>query len=192
MSSTKSITRNISQLFDLTYLLKFLLFFAFVYGFNLAFFSITSPYGDYYNAFLDTNLNYINWLKATILFGSNQISQLIGIDSYIPNSYSLKAVGGTRLLIGEACLGLGVMSFWIAYILADGSSWKRKLLWCIGGLLSIWLINCLRVAFMLLAFEKDWKLVITTDYHTAFNVIAYGFVFLQIYIYNRSAAKAES
>ena len=190
MSTIKLSQQKVFQYFDTAYLLKFILLFALLYGFNMAFFSITTPYGNYYSPFLDHYLNYINWLKASLIHTSNQMCHLIGINSYMPNSSALQDVGSTRLMVGESCLGLGVSSFWVAYILADGSSWKRKALWCLGGLASIWLINCLRITFMLLAYVQHWELIITSDYHTSFNVLAYGLVFLQIYLYNRSAGKA--
>ena len=187
MFTTKLSPRNLLQYFDIAYLLKFLLLFGGIYFFNLAYFGLTSPYGSYHMPFLENNLNYVSWLKTSILYTSNEISHLIGIDSYVRDFQTLKTVNGTGLGIAEACLGFGVLSFWMAYIIADNNNWKRKLLWCLGGMITIWLINCMRVAFMLLAIEKNWELVITSDYHTAFNVIAYAFVFLQIFIYNKFA-----
>ena len=188
-TGTKALTRNISQYVDLRYLLKFILLFLGLYFFNLAFLSIITPYGNYYSSFLDQNLNFIAWLRVSIITIANEMTQLMGINSFSPSSYRLNAVNGTSLIVGDSCLGLGVMSFWTAFVIADKNQWKPKFLWCVGGLLAIWLINCLRVAFMLLAFEKDWKLVITTDYHTSFNVIAYGFVLLLIWLYYRFAVK---
>ncbi|MGZ8561548.1 MAG: hypothetical protein ACXWV3_08150, partial [Flavisolibacter sp.] len=172
----KTLSRNISQYIDLKYLLKFLILFLLLYFFNMAFLSLSTPYGNYHSSFLENNLNYIAWLRMSIIALANEMTQLMGIDSFSPSSYRLNAVNGTSMIVGDSCLGLGVMSFWMAFVIADKNQWKIKLLWCLGGLVAIWLINCLRVAFMLLAFEKDWKLVITTDYHTSFNVIAYGFV----------------
>lgn len=186
MLTAKIRLHKLNEYVDLKYLLKFFLLITAFYYFNIIFFSLTTPYGNYYFPFLEQHLNYIAWLRSAILFLSNEISRLIGIQSFVPNSFTLASVGGTRLIVGEPCLGLGVLSFWAGFVIADDSSFRRKLRWCFGGFLIIYLINCARVAFMLKAFEENWTFVTKSDYHTAFNVFAYAFVFLLIFLYNRS------
>jgi exosortase/archaeosortase family protein len=83
------------------------------------------------------------------------------------------------------------MSFWMAFILADNSRLKKKISWCLTGLAAIWFINCLRVAIILMAFEKDWKALTNLDQHTLFNVVAYLLIFFMIFLYHRSDKKEQ-
>ncbi len=184
MQTIKTFHRQLSVYFDVAYLLRFVLLFISIYAFNLMYVGLVLPV-NLYSPFLDHYLNYIDGLRNTILFTSNQIAHAFGISSHIQHQFSLKVDHGTNLIVGDACLGLGVMSFWTAFIVADTTSLKRKLAWCLGGLGLIWIINCIRVAFILLAYEKNWKAVITMDHHTAFNILSYVLIFILILLYDR-------
>lgn len=184
MQTIKAVHRQLSLYFDISYLIKFLLLFGTIYCFNLAYIGLVLPQ-NMYSPFLDHYLNYIDGLRNTILYVSNILAHLFGISSHVQNNFSLKVDQGTNLIVGDSCLGLGVMSFWIAFIVADRSTFKRKLVWCLGGLGIIWLINCLRVAFILLAYENNWKAIISIDHHTAFNIFSYLLILVMMYFYER-------
>jgi exosortase/archaeosortase family protein len=78
------------------------------------------------------------------------------------------------------------MSFWIAYVIADNkNTWQKKLYWCVAGIFFIWVINCCRVSLLLLALQNNWAVVTGVDQHAMFNIVAYSFVFLMIWLYSR-------
>lgn len=84
-----------------------------------------------------------------------------------------------------SCLGYGVTSFWLAFVFANTGSWKKKLLWMLGGALALLVINILRLAFVALASHKGWAYPLGWDHHTWFNIAAYGMIFLMIFFYDR-------
>lgn len=182
---------DISRYFDLAYFLRFALILGVLYFFNHFYLSIISPYGGYYSPFLDHYLNYPGWIRASILFVSNGLGHLMGLDTYIATSYTLRVANGTHVTVGDECLGLGVMSFWLAFILAHMGNWKKMLIWSIAGLLSIFIINCLRAALLLLALEHNWSVIINMDHHTMFNLAAYAIIIFFIFLYNKADLKSE-
>lgn len=173
---------------DLAYLKKFLLIFGILYGFNYLFIALITP-KSFYWPFLDQYLNYISWLTIALLHTSNWVAQILGLNSFVPDDIHLQVVNGTNVYVGIPCLGLGVMIFWIAFIMSAGEGWRKKILWCVGGLTVIWLINSIRVAFILMAYQNKWNSITTMDHHTAFNVLAYAFIFVLIWLFYRKDEK---
>ena len=88
-----------------------------------------------------------------------------------------------------ACLGMGLMSFWLSFVIADRASVKRKAIWCVTGVSAIWFINCCRVALLLMAFENNWKVNEYANHHTIFNIVAYALLLILIYFYMKSGKK---
>ena len=83
------------------------------------------------------------------------------------------------------CLGYGVMSFWIAFVVANKGTSIKKLKWLLGGLFLICLINVIRISLLLLAINFHW-LTPYFNHHTWFNIIAYLIIFILIYFYDKS------
>ena len=173
---------------DLSYLKKFLLIFISLYGFNLLFTALVTP-KNIYVPFLDHNLNYISGLTIGLLYSSDIVAEIMGMNTYVASAETLRVVNGTYVIVGTPCLGLGVMIFWTAFILAAGEGWKKKLTWCLGGLAAICFINSIRIAFILMAYENKWQMVTSLDHHTAFNVLAYVLIFFMIYLFYRRDKK---
>jgi exosortase/archaeosortase family protein len=166
---------------DLHYLKNFLLLFFSLYVFNYVYTGLLAP-DNMYSPFLDHYLNYVNWLRSALLFCSNILTQMLGMHTMVVDEKSLHVLGGRSVIVGIPCLGLGVMIFWISFILSAAPGWKTKTVWCLTGLAAIWVINIFRVAFILIATQKSWNIV-HIDHHTAFNVIAYLMVFFLIFLF---------
>src|SRR5690606_17334987 len=95
---------------------------------------------------------------------------------------ALLTVGRGSIILAYNCLGLGVMSFLIAFVLTYPKPWKSKLLFLIPGLVFIQVLNIAR--FVLLALywrqlDKKWNL----DHHTIFNIVVYLFIFIILYLW---------
>ncbi len=84
-----------------------------------------------------------------------------------------------------SCIGYGITSFWLAFVFANKGSWKKKLLWMTGGALVLWIINVVRISLVLLANSKQWAIPLGWDHHTWFNIVAYGFIFLMMWVYDK-------
>ncbi len=101
-------------------------------------------------------------------------------------------VNGKGISIVYSCLGFGVMSFWTAFALAAEGTKKSRLIWLFAGLVSLWLLNVLRITLVLIAANKGWRFPFGWDHHTWFNIIAYAFIFVLIYFHEKPVQRATS
>lgn len=170
------------------YLAKFLVAFCLLYFGTEAFIGLAAP-GGFYISFFDHYLNYIAWLRASILIGAKTLLAVFGYEAYRPDKFLLKLANGEGVRMVYACIGYGIMSFWIAFVFANKGRWQKKAKWISGGLLSIWLINVIRVSVLLLANSKNKRMPLGIDHHTWFNIAAYLLIFVLIYFYDRSSFK---
>lgn len=170
----------LSNFLDVSYFVKFSAIFLILYLFNQLYVGLLIP-GGFYSPFLKEYLNYPSWIIHAVLFFSNGITHLTGIHSYI-STISLKVDRGSTVNIYWPCIGLQIMSFWTAFVMADYSRWRNKLRWWIAGISGIIIINSFRIALLLIAMEKEWE-VDNIDHHTMFTWAAYVFITLLTYIY---------
>jgi exosortase/archaeosortase family protein len=164
------------------FIVKFLVFFLGLHYANELFIGITAP-GGLYISFFDHNLNYVAWLRQSILWGAKMVSGIFGYDAYIDGPFHLRASSGPGVQMVYSCLGLGIMSFWAGFVLAHAIPWKKKLGWTLLGLVMIWIINCLRVSVILAASVNRWNANKYLDHHDMFNIFAYIIVFILIIIF---------
>jgi exosortase/archaeosortase family protein len=178
----------IKNYFNFTYFFKLvgltLLLNYFAIGFN----ALVSPEGSIYNAFLDQNWNFIQLIRYVIMEVSNMIAHLFKTNSYISGPQMMKIGSAIEVEIWFPCLGLGVISFWIAFIVTNTGGWQSKLLWCIGGSLGITIINCWRIGLLLISLDKHWQQQTSMDHHDMFNIAAYVLVGLLMYSYSEGKA----
>ncbi|MCQ6956482.1 exosortase/archaeosortase family protein [Mucilaginibacter aquariorum] len=173
-----------AKYFDIAWFIKFILIVLVLYYFSIAYNGIVSPEGRFYSPFLNHYLNYISWIRVSILYVSKFIALAFGTHSYIANAQLIKLTNGTEVEIWLPCLGLGITSCWIAFVVTHKVAWQKKILWCIAGSLAIWFINCCRIALLLVALNNNWKESGAIDHHDIFNAIAYTFIFILMYLYS--------
>ncbi|MCW3090887.1 MAG: hypothetical protein JWP81_1956 [Ferruginibacter sp.] len=170
------------------YLLKFIgVFCVFYYG-TIGFIGLVAP-GGHYAPFIDHHLNYVSWLRSSLLYGTKGFVSIAGFETYVRNVYNLEVLNGNGVHVGYDCLGYGLLSFWAAFIMANPGTFAKKLLWVLGGFLAIWIVNVLRISLVLIAINKNWALPLGLDHHSWFNIAAYSCIFTGIYFYDRSAKK---
>lgn len=172
------------------YLLKFFASFCILYFGTLAFIGLASK-GGYYLPFLDHYLNYISWLRYSLLYGVKILATVQGLELFNKNIYSIGIKNGSGLHIVYSCLGYGIMSFWAAFIIANTGKWKRKSKWMLTGFLLIWCINVLRLFLLLMSNNNKWKIPLNIDHHSLFNLTAYGCIFLLIFFFDRSGKRIK-
>jgi exosortase/archaeosortase family protein len=168
----------------LIFIIKFLVLFLGLHFANEAYIGITAP-GGLHVPFLEEHLNYVAWIRHSILAGSEIISDAMGYEAYIDGPFHLRSVAGPGVQMVYSCIGLGIMSFWAAFVLAHSIGWKKKLLWTLLGLIIIWIINCFRVAIILVFTVNRWNMNKYMDHHDFFNLVAYFFIFILIVIFIR-------
>ncbi len=180
----KSVARDVFKYFDFRYFSRFLLTLLALYGTNLFFIGLMIP-GGLYSEFFVAHTNYIGWITTGLLQVSNGMLHLIGYDSYVSEIKILGIENGHRVIMQYQCVGLGLMSFWTAFVIAHKAGWKTKAAWVAGGLGAICLINSFRVAILLVALNDRWPGVKTVDHHELFNYIAYALIATMMYLYYR-------
>lgn len=163
----------------LRFSLSFLSFFLIFYYFNILFFGFTTP-GGHYISFLAEHLNYIAALRQILLDCSVTILKWLGYAA-IDNNYELLVAGKGTLAIIYSCLGLGLISFFSAFVLAYPSPLRPKLIFLISGILIIEFLNVVR--FVLLAIFWSKKANRIVDHHTIFNILLYIIIALSLYIW---------
>lgn len=175
----------------LQYLFKFVGAFCLLYFGTKAFIGLTIP-GGYYFPFLQNHLDYISLLRKSLLLGTRNFLSFFGYHCNIEKVFYLRMLMGKSVHIVYSCLGYGIISFWIAFIFANHGSFTRKCIWIVGGIITIWGINVLRIAMLLLAINNKWNLFFGLNHHTWFNIITYIFIFIGIYFYDRSNKNYQS
>jgi len=171
--------------FIATFLILFLMF----YYFNILFFGLTSP-GSHYNSFLANHLNYIDWLRWVLLRSSVKILSFFSYTA-IYNKYELLVAGRGVIRLVYSCLGLGVMSFFTAFVIAYPKSLKHKLIFLICGLLSIQFLNVIRFVILALFWDKRKSQIV--DHHTLFNIFIYIAIIVSLYFWTKpSKTKANA
>lgn len=164
--------------FTIIFLILFFLF----YYFNICFFGLTSE-GSHYNAFLANHVNYIDWLRWLLLQCSAKILTGFGY-TVITSKYQLLVVGNGAIRLVYTCLGLGIMSFFAAFVLAYPKPWKPKLIFLFAGLLTIQFLNVIRFVLLALFWNRRSQQII--DHHTIFNIIIYIIIVISLYLWVRS------
>ena len=159
--------------------LKFIVLFLIFYYFHIFFLGLTSP-GNHYNTFLALHLNYIQGIRGLLLSGSAQVLSWFGFD-VIYNNIDLLVAGKGAIRLAYDCLGLGVISFFSAFVIAYPQKLSHKLLFLVVGILGIQLLNITR--FVLLALFWNRKANQIIDHHTIFNIILYILIMIGIYFW---------
>ncbi len=166
------------------FIVKFLSLFLIFYYFNLFFISITARRSNAFTLFLKLHLDYIDWLRFSVLKVSEIVCGLIGIKCHMQGDFIISLnskLGGLRMVY--RCIGYGIMSFWAAFIIANNIRLINKIAWTVTGWIIIWIINCFRVVILLFAIQNRWPISRFLDHHTLFNIFSYCLIFLLIYIF---------
>ncbi len=172
----------------LWFLTKFLLTFCILYYGTIAFIGIAAPGGIYWK-FADRWLDYVSGLRWFLLHCSAFVLKMAGFNTYLKDIYTIKMEEGLGVHVGYDCIGYGVMSSWIAFIIANQLLPARKIKWIAGGLLLIFFINVARICLMLIAVNRHWRALWGLDNHTWFNVAAYTAIFAMMWFFDRSQKK---
>ncbi|MDB4919653.1 exosortase Y [Mucilaginibacter sp.] len=161
------------------FVLTFIVLFVAFYYFHIFYFGVTSP-GNHYSAFLAEHLNYIKGLRWLLLKSSVQVLNWFGFVA-ITSDYELMVPGHTILQLVYSCLGLGVISFFSAFVLAYPAKCKSKLIFLIGGILGIEVLNVMRFVLLSLYWSSNKNRVI--DHHIIFNIIIYLIIAITLYFW---------
>ncbi len=164
------------------------LYFIFSQG-NLFMNSVTSVSGRFYNAYITEHFNYIQWIKSSLIILGSWIIKLFGFYA-VYNESDVMVVDGPYLRINYSCVGLGVMSFFTAFVIAFPAKLKAKIKLFIIGTIMIYVLNVLRISGLgiLLGFFKSQRNNFTY-HHEVFNIIVYLCIFALLYFWIKKNTK---
>jgi exosortase/archaeosortase family protein len=172
----------------LIYLLKFATIFCLCYFGTLAVIGIAAP-GGYYSPFIAKYLDYVSWIKYSLIEATGFILSLFHIPTKTEPGFLIRFVGGRGVFIAMDCVGYGVYSFWIAFVAANNGRFLKKTAWIVFGVLALWFINVIRITLFLTSLNKGWPMPLGLDHHTWFNIFAYLLIFIMIWFYDKSFRK---
>lgn len=156
---------------------------------NLFMNSVTSPGGRFYNAFFTEHFNYIQWIRSALILPGTWLIKLFGFYT-VHNEMDILVVNGPLLRVNYSCIGLGVMSFFSAFVIAFPAKLKSKFRLFIIGTIMIYLLNVGRIAGLgiLLGFFQSQRDNFTY-HHEVFNVIVYACIFALLYFWIKKNTK---
>lgn len=163
----------------LRFALVFVVLFMGLYYFNIVFLGITSP-GGYYSPFLADHLNYIKALRDLLIWCSATVLRSLDF-TVIHNDYTLLVAGRGMINLAYSCLGLGLMSFFSAFIIAFPKPLKAKVIFLIIGLITIQLLNIIRFVLLALFWNKQEQQIV--DHHAIFNALIYILISISLYFW---------
>lgn len=163
-------------------LLRFLVFAALLFiAWFLAYELWLHPSGVLDNALIDNLIDLSGALLTGIGYtlipepaNAEQI-RTIGID------------GGSLLWIGDPCNGLSLFAVFGIFMLTYPGPWKHKAWFIPLGMLTIHLINTLRIVALCIIVSIDYELL-TFNHDYTFYVVVYGWVFLLWWIWTKRFA----
>lgn len=171
---------------SLRFLISFCLIFCVLYGFNLFYIGITTP-GGIYCSFLDQHFNYIKAWRYLCISTTAKVLASTGYIVYTTGT-TLKVEGYAGFRLVYSCLGYGIMSFFVAFVLAFPKTIYSRVIFLIIGLLVIQLLNTLR--FILIAlFYKPKAILGFADHHDIFNYSLYTILLAMIYLWLNPKAR---
>ena len=170
---------------------KFLLVFCICYLGTLAVIGMATP-GGYYSPFVEDHLDFVSFIMGSLIEGSKFLLSFFGFHTYRAPFFVIRVVNGSGVQIAYDCVGYGVMSFWIAFVLASVTTFRKKIVWLITGLLLVWIINVCRISLVLVANYRHWSSPIGLDHHTLFNIVAYIAIFIMIYFFSKNSVKEST
>ena len=166
------------------FLIKFIAAFCLLYLGTKAVIGLTVP-GGYYSAFISRYFDFPSWLRYSLLYGSHLLVAIFGFNTYLPDGYHIRMVNGHGVRLVYACLGYGLLSFWLAFVFAGKEHVVSKLKWMAGGCAIIWLINVIRISLILIVTNSNWHFNIPVYQHTIYNVMVYACIFLMAWLFKK-------
>ena len=173
----------------LFYCIRFLGIYCILYYGSKAVIGLSVPEGGYYSPIVQQYFDYPSLLRKGILHVSGYVLDFFGYPSEIQAPYKVRLINGRGVKIVYSCLGLGLFSFWIAFVLANAANIKRKITYILLGMFAIFFVNVTRVVLMVIVANRKASLLEGTYNHTLFNIIAYSLIFLMIFFYDRLEGK---
>lgn len=160
------------------FLIKTILLFLSINYFFIAYTGLTVSGGKFFSPFFAEHADFIGAFRRFLLWGGVQFANLIGYPSGYTD-YTMFIDGGLRVRMVYSCMGIGVMSAYVALILAWPARWWNRLISLCIGLAVIILINMVRIGALAILFSiGHHQLFRFINHHDVFNIVVVVMIFL--------------
>ena len=146
-----------------------------------------------YSLLLKPNGALDHWVIDQVIAWATAILRILGY-RLIPEPANVEQIrtigveGGHLLWIGDPCNGVGLFAVFSLFIIAYPGPWRHKLWFIPLGVITIHLINAIRVAALCIVVTIDYELL-NFNHDYTFYVVVYGWVFLLWYIWVQRFAR---
>ncbi|RFZ90951.1 hypothetical protein D0C36_18570 [Mucilaginibacter conchicola] len=165
----------------LIFIAKLFLIYFLLHEANRFMFSATTPGGRFYNDFIAAHLNYVQGLRNLLIIPSTWIIKAFGFITYY-NATEIMVIDGPILSINFDCLGLYIMSFLVAFAIAFPAHWKSKCKILAITILSVYVLNVIRISALGVLLKAYPAQQAYFDYHhEAFSIAVYVVIFFILY-----------
>ena len=139
-----------------------------------------------YEFYIKIHTSFDEVVINNLVFLTKKFLHFLGykLTSYSDAAYSsvVQIVDSLGITVGTPCDGIVLLALFTVFIIAFPGSWKHKLWFLPAGLISIHLINVLRIAALAIIVDINpaW-LDFNHDY--TFTILVYAYVFFLWYIW---------
>ncbi len=172
----------------LFFIVKIIGIYLLLYYGTIAMIGIAAP-GGLHSTFVEQYLDYVSWIKRSLIATTGWLVGMFGYETIVEPGFLIRVTGKRGVIVAMDCVGYGVYSFWIAYVVANSMAIGRKIAWIVGGVFLLWFINVIRISMFLIAINNNRTMPFGIDHHTWFNIAAYGFIFMMMYFFNQQLNK---
>jgi exosortase/archaeosortase family protein len=156
---------------SLKFLLKTLLFYAALHSFFVVYTGVTIEGGKFYIPFLAEHVNLIGWFRTFLLWGGAQFTMLMGYSSFY-SEYHLVVENGTSIHLVHSCLGLDLISAYLALVLAWPAQIAYKVVSSLLGVILIIVLNIIRLGGLGILFtRRSVGFFESVNHHDLFNIV---------------------
>ena len=170
-------------------LILFIISFLFLDYFFKGFISITDKTSDNFIPFIYEYFNIVKGYRNILLQGTRLFLESLSYTSQVHDNYFIQINNRNQVQLVYSCLGFGVISFWISFILTNLGSLFFKTIWTIGGIIALTLSNILRMSLILISGYWKYNSLLPFDHHTTYNIYSYLLIFILMWRYLKALNK---
>ncbi|HEX3386960.1 MAG TPA: hypothetical protein VHS53_17290, partial [Mucilaginibacter sp.] len=86
-----------------------------------------------------------------------------------------------------SCLGLGIMSFFTAFVIAFPKKLRSKIIFYFSGIVIFQILNIIRFVVLALFWKSTRGIIL--DHHTIFNILIYVLIGISLYFWIKDGDK---
>ena len=173
------------------FLLKVIVLYLVLDNFFTLYTGLTIP-GGLYSSFLDNHLDFISSFRSFLLWGGVQFASLIGYPAdYI--GLILYVRGGASVQLVYSCLGFGLMSAYMALVLAWPARWVYRAVSLLVGVAIIIILNMIRLGGLAVLYTTgNYGFFKYINHHDLFNIVVLLVVLILFILYVNYSHREEA